>query len=439
MEEQLDKGCHDYNLNDQSHCSKDSTGATQRLSKRNVLILNDEWGTSKGGISAVHRCIAQQVKTADFDVHVTAFTATEADSRDAKEREVNLIIAKNETSNQPNFDWLNFYHSVHFPTLQQDIHDLKVIVGHVPITSKAAFNIRRDRFPNAKVFLFNHIMPQSTDMHKESWDIGSIEIKMNEIVEQAEKADAFFSVGPKIFGLFENEFRSSDTHINHKEFLPLPDEEFFNVTLKEPDQNFPAQILTVGRVAKVEYLKGYDVVADALSRVANVFDEAKASGPPAWRVRGIASDKQRESKEFLDKHVTSSHIDIIPLPYGTQQDVRNDLKKSHLFIMPSRCEPFGMVALEAMAIGLPTLVTSNSGIADFLKINFKREYRSVVVEVGVRDCEQNVDEWKKKIITILRNYSSYFDESKQLSKKLRDSPAIKASLSVFREMLEQSI
>ncbi|XP_070550335.1 uncharacterized protein [Ptychodera flava] len=36
-----------------------------------VLILNDEWGTSKGGISTVHRQIARLAKDAGFNVYVT--------------------------------------------------------------------------------------------------------------------------------------------------------------------------------------------------------------------------------------------------------------------------------------------------------------------------------------------------------------------------------
>ncbi|XP_078000121.1 uncharacterized protein LOC144452828 [Glandiceps talaboti] len=428
---------------DSNPCHVDTTETVQETTKGSVLILNDEWGTSKGGISSVHRCIAQQAKNAGFDVHVTAFDATNNDKEDAHSRGVNVIMADKAGSCEPNFDWLKMYHTTHFPTLSK-IKNVKAIIGHVPITSRAALNIKKDCFPNARTFLFNHILPQATDMYKEVWDLGQTEVKLDDIVKEAEEADVVFSVGPMIFEEYETEYKGADypNEITHKEFLPLPDDEFFKVNLQKPDTVFTPQVLTVGRVDK-DKLKGIDIAVDAMSSVAEVLYDAKASEEPTLWVRGIQRDKQKQSTDFIDEHTSSGHLRKRCHLYGTQDQIRKDLKKCNLFIMPSRCEPFGMVALEAMATGLPTLVTSNSGAAKFLKRHFKQDSRSMVVEVGVNDqkSKENVEAWKLKIIDILReNYSVHFENAQAFKEKLQneDSP-IRVSLHEFKTTLTKCI
>ena len=37
--------------------------------------------------------------------------------------------------------------------------------------------------------------------------------------------------------------------------------------------------------------------------------------------------------------------------------------KSHVFILPSKCEPWGLVAAEAMCVGLPAIVSKRCGCA----------------------------------------------------------------------------
>ena len=48
-------------------------------------------------------------------------------------------------------------------------------------------------------------------------------------------------------------------------------------------------------------------------------------------------------------------------------EIRNDLREASLVLMPSKKEGFGLVGLEAIACGVPTLLSAQSGLAETLK------------------------------------------------------------------------
>ncbi|XP_077985771.1 uncharacterized protein LOC144440291 [Glandiceps talaboti] len=389
---------------------------------RSVLILNDEWGTSKGGLSSVHRILTQTLSEAGFSVYVTALAVTEEENHDAEEKGIRLIVAKGRDtlSNPTKKDWLTESHAYHFPSLEK-IPNLEIIIGHVPLTSAAALSIRRERLEGCQVFLVNHVIPQSTDIHKDSWDLGKIEAKTSDIVEQAVDADIIFSVGPRIRDTFGNEFRKRE-NINHKYYIPYPEDDFFQVKIEKPEKSHPCHILTFGRVSCDSNLKGFDIIAEALGKVAD--DIYKTSDKSlVWKIRGIPEDQQHRTVSCLNEHVKSPNLNIHPEIYGTHKQIVDDIKSSHLFVMPSRSEPFGMVAFEVMAAGLPLLVTRNSGIADYMKVHFPEYKESMIVEVGVNEKDRpgDINKWAEKITKVLmKDYEAKFTEAQIIKKRLQE-------------------
>ena len=50
------------------------------------------------------------------------------------------------------------------------------------------------------------------------------------------------------------------------------------------------------------------------------------------------------------------------------------LKSSDVYIMPSVSEPFGISPLEAMQVGVPTIISKQSGCAEILDNAIKTDY-----------------------------------------------------------------
>ncbi|XP_077997028.1 uncharacterized protein LOC144450306 [Glandiceps talaboti] len=298
-----------------------STDYMETMEKRSVLILNTEWGTSNRGISTVNRQIIKEAKQAGFDVHVTALEVTQKDRDDASKQDIHLIAATKEGDDDIDEKALNKYHHVHFPNLNE-IKNLNVIIGHIPITSQGALDIRKKRFKDEEVnvFLFCHVIPEDVESYSDDGTPESTQLREKRILQQSEETDVVFSVGPK----------------------------------------------------------------------------------------------------------------------GTEDEIQTDLEQSHLFLMPSRTEAFGIVGMEAIAAGIPTLVSSNSGLATFLTEHFGLDAKLMIVNVGVSKIgtESDIKVWKTAILEVLgKEYKDRFRLAQKMKETLKNLPVIAESQDTFVQML----
>lgn len=94
--------------------------------------------------------------------------------------------------------------------------------------------------------------------------------------------------------------------------------------------------------------KGLDAVIDAL---------ALAASESFWL---IVVGKDRELEKFKAKGGRTHFL-------GAREDVRPFYAAADCFILPSRYDPFPNTALEAMAMGLPAIVSSRCGAAEVIE------------------------------------------------------------------------
>lgn len=112
----------------------------------------------------------------------------------------------------------------------------------------------------------------------------------------------------------------------------------------------PDDIL-VGFVGRLHEVKGVDLLVQAFraSAPANARLVIVGEGPLRTRLEALASD---------DERITMAGFVANPSPWYHAMD---------LFVMPSRFEPFGLTALEAMAAGVPIIASDADGPREILE------------------------------------------------------------------------
>ncbi|XP_035695786.1 uncharacterized protein LOC118429411 [Branchiostoma floridae] len=378
-----------------------------------VLLLSEVYGTLKGGISNMYRWLARAIRKQDPAIPVLSavLEATEEHEEDAKRDGVELLLPRIESGDPrttPTLDWMTFDHNVKYPHLPSKV---RTIVGHIDGTSRAACRVKQDRCSEATVVLFIDDIPEDTEQYKGDEKAMGIGKKEDSILKDAEEADVVFSVGDRTFDHFENQFRAipANKQPQHMMFLPRPSS-IFEEANAEYKKTETKVVLCIGRVAGVEKLKGLDLAVEALSTVAGKI-------PVKLRVRGVDKDDLEATKVILE-HCKSANLQITFLPYGTQKDICKDMLQSHLVLMPSRAEPFGLVGLEAIAAGVPVLVSDKSGLADLIN-KFAPSYYHCIVETAISgDDQRTVDRWVMCIERALRHCEAAFATAASLKKTL---------------------
>ncbi|WP_111306898.1 glycosyltransferase [Confluentibacter sediminis] len=147
--------------------------------------------------------------------------------------------------------------------------------------------------------------------------------------------------------------------IDENRFYPVPSKE--NDKVRSKYDIHPNDILALGRMA---HNKGYDLLLQALPTVIQLCPEARL-------VAAIGGDQSDQDNEGIKKLKTLAGelgvLDKIKWKnYVADEDLANVYRSANIFAMPSRYEPFGMVAIEAMACGTPSVVTVHGGLYDLI-------------------------------------------------------------------------
>lgn len=150
--------------------------------------------------------------------------------------------------------------------------------------------------------------------------------------------------------------------IDEGRFYPIPREELAEVRAKF---NLTSHdILLLGRLADN---KGYDLLLRAVPEIQKQIPDVRV-------IMGVGGDDPSEKdiqfRQGLADLAVELGIDdrLIWVNYVPDEDLANYYRSAGVFVMPSRYEPFGMTAVEAMACGTPTIVTRNGAL--YKSLNF---------------------------------------------------------------------
>jgi mannosylfructose-phosphate synthase len=119
-----------------------------------------------------------------------------------------------------------------------------------------------------------------------------------------------------------------------------------------------AVILAIGRLARN---KGYDLLLDAFSLVASRIPDAILH-----LAVGGTQLNQSEQKYLAELKAQAAQLNLSDRVkfdgFIAEEDLADCYRAADVFVLSSRYEPFGMTAIEAMACGTPTVVTTHGGL-----------------------------------------------------------------------------
>eukprot|EP00058_Branchiostoma_floridae_P023273 XP_002608763.1 hypothetical protein BRAFLDRAFT_73982 [Branchiostoma floridae] len=381
-----------------------------------VLLLNDEYGTAKGGISTIHRQMASFLALKGAKVYSTVLYANQRDKDDADTDGVQLIFPQTEDDDTTfNLTWLTRHHLTYYPHLPPDVD---FIVGHVNITSRAAKRIKDNRLPAAKLTQVTHVIPEDTSHFKSTERVQEIAKEHANILDDLKDARVVISVGPRLHDYYTHQTKQVK-QLKRIQFLPKPSDIFSKANMEPPADTDTRVVLSIGRVKGVERLKGYDLSARSMGDVIEELPNTK------WRLCGIKKGDFEKTQEIINANKGKfDFVPFTPLEYCTQEELCEEMGRADVVLMPSRAEPFGLVGLEAIAAGVPTVVSSKSGLAEFLKAQYKidgdLDFTHPIVEIS-GDDQEDAARLKTRIVQILNDRSTEFKVAQRLKRKLLDS------------------
>lgn len=177
--------------------------------------------------------------------------------------------------------------------------------------------------------------------------------------------------------------------------------------------NFEPGVLNLVSVGRIHNMKGYDRLIKVFDRLNkenkldNVYLRIVGDGPDYNLVKNLITDFSLENKIEMVGKVKN------PFPY---------VKNSDTFLMCSRYEPFGLVILEAMVLGVPVISTEVASIHEIMNDNYgiitenseEGLYQAVSKVIENRNIlneyKNNLKDYKYDTDTIIENIEKLLDE-----------------------------
>jgi glycosyltransferase involved in cell wall biosynthesis len=156
---------------------------------------------------------------------------------------------------------------------------------------------------------------------------------------------------------------------SHREVVVYPAvdlDEFDPARLPEPAEvrkelGLPRRVPIVGMVARLQRWKGVDVFVEAATRLRRVHPDIFCV------VVGGEHALEPGYPAVIRRQIAEAQLDDTVLLAGRQPEVAKWMHAMDVVVLPSRDEPFGMVIVEAMALGKPVVAGDSAGPSEIVR------------------------------------------------------------------------
>ena len=401
---------------------------TTKNSGQAVLVVATEWESKYGGLSTFNRELCKSISRAGHKVCCLIPRATPEELQAAKVAGVELVIA---TPTEEATDRELLFRRPILPTGFAP----QIIIGHDRITGAFAQAQAADYFPESKFLLFIHTAPGEIEWYKTRLDGDNTATETAEQREKAQrrlasKADLVVAVGPRLRREVEANLIGLETSIIQ-----------FNPGLGETKQpNRPLEsiyCLLLGR-AEDESLKGLDIAARALGKLLQKQSDAFPVKPELI-IRGAVPKTGDRLREKLIG-ISGTNLNVRVKEYTSEiERITEDIQRASLLLMPSRKEGFGLVGLEAITLGIPILISSNSGLAELIREKIPLEITTRCIIPVTDNLEDDSQAWAQAIEFVLLDREAAFARANLLQSSFANSISWEQSIDELFHTLAEII
>ncbi|MFI6823261.1 glycosyltransferase family 4 protein [Micromonospora sp. NPDC050187] len=386
-----------------------AAGPTGSSSPR-VLTLDTHWFSAKGGLSTFNRALCAALVRAGADVVCVVLRPAPEETAHARAVGVTLVAAPPAAADSAARDAL-----LRRPPLP-DGWEPDLVVGHGRITGMHARILVEDHFRSAARAHVVHTWSDHIEWQRgDRSDSGAIaERRWKEDIELARTATRAFGVGPLLHGLLER-----DLSVHPDVAAPGRIDPGFDLdddTPRTPPRWHQRQVMLSGRLDDWQ-VKGLDLAARAVGAAVELLSPGGTE--IELLLRGVPPTEHGRLRETVLRWADRPGLQVTPRTYSTDTaDVRDDLRRASLVLMPSRAEGFGLVGLEAVVAGTPLLVSAKSGLGMLLREVLPPDDAALAVLPIDTDDGATTRLWAAHTTRVLRDPSGAFAAAERIRRAM---------------------
>ncbi|MBQ1017967.1 glycosyltransferase family 4 protein [Micromonospora sp. D93] len=364
-----------------------------------VLALNCAWPALKGGIPAFNRNLLAAFAGAGHRTACLVEAPTRDDIEDAAAHGVDLFAAERSPAGP----------SMMLESPAARLFEPDVVIGHDRFTGPSAWVQRRRYLRDASLVHIVHTAPAEIERFKGGLDATERAEERERIIRMVTAdADVVAAVGPRLQRYTADLVEDGSGRVRVVQLDPGLGP--LHLGRRQPPPK--KQVLVLGRTDDLE-LKGLDLAARAIAAVPGA-DAASLGLLVRGAPRGECDALHRTLVGLSG--VARERIDV--RPFTTDPDeLRRDLLRSLVCVMPSRVEGFGLVALDAIAAGTPLLVSAKSGAAELLRDRLGRLAEPMLVDIA-DEPDTDVLCWSAAVARVLAEPEAALRHAEEVRQRL---------------------
>lgn len=380
---------------------------------RRILAIATEWRSGHGGISTFNRQLCTALSELGHEVACLVLNATEAEVAEAKLLGVRLVTPpKDPGTSVKDLSNLLLFHKALLPSFEPEI-----VLGHDHITGLAAHHIARRVYTTPYVH-FVHTLPEEIEKYKTRGEVSLLRgaLKSGIQTQQCRLAQLVVAIGPRIFDDFRNRLDWAGVRVVEMRPGLNPSLTKFNATPSRSRRD----CLLVARLEDPR-LKGAPLACRIITELNTKWSWHPSSKRPKLVLRGFTPEDFEAELNAIDGFKAAQEF-VHCRPYSQdEEDIASDICAASVVIMPSMKEGFGLTALEAIAAGIPTIISAESGIGEFLLAGSVAGVSDVAAKCiadVIGDTNEIAENWTQRIAEIYLNQEAAFADAAKLREAL---------------------